>query len=83
MTLRERFGRLEGLRLAYVGDGNNVCHSLMLLGAAVGVEVAVASPAGARPDAGIVRAGGRPRQRRQTTRAPPPPARTPSTRTCG
>jgi ornithine carbamoyltransferase len=46
MTLREQFGRLEGLRLAYVGDGNNVARSLALLGALAGVEVAVASPAG-------------------------------------
>jgi ornithine carbamoyltransferase len=46
MTLREQFGRLEGLRLAYVGDGNNVARSLALLGAIAGVEVAVASPAG-------------------------------------
>jgi ornithine carbamoyltransferase len=44
MTLREQFGRLEGLRLAYVGDGNNVARSLVLLGAIAGVEVAVASP---------------------------------------
>jgi ornithine carbamoyltransferase len=46
MTLRAEFGRLEGLRLAYVGDGNNVARSLALLGALAGVEVAVASPAG-------------------------------------
>jgi ornithine carbamoyltransferase len=44
MTLRERFGELEGLRLAYVGDGNNVAHSLMVLGAKAGVQVAVATP---------------------------------------
>jgi len=46
MTLRERFGRLEGLKVAYVGDGNNVARSLALVGAIVGVEVAVASPPG-------------------------------------
>ena len=46
MTLREEFGRLEGLRLAYVGDGNNVARSLALAGALAGVEVAVASPEG-------------------------------------
>jgi len=46
MTLHEEFGRLEGLRLAYVGDGNNVARSLALLGGLAGVEVAVASPAG-------------------------------------
>ena len=44
MTLRERFGRLEGLKLAYVGDGNNMTRSLLLAGRIAGVEVAVASP---------------------------------------
>ncbi len=43
-TLRERFGSLDGLRLAYVGDGNNVARSLAILGRTAGVEVAVASP---------------------------------------
>jgi ornithine carbamoyltransferase len=43
-TLRERFGTLEGLKLAYVGDGNNVARSLLVAGARAGVEVAVASP---------------------------------------
>jgi ornithine carbamoyltransferase len=46
LTLREAFGRLEGLRLAYVGDGNNVARSLALLGARAGVEVIVAAPDG-------------------------------------
>ncbi len=45
LTLRERFGRLEGLKLAYVGDGNNVTRSLMLLGEKAGLRLAVASPA--------------------------------------
>ncbi len=44
VTLRERFGRLEGLRLAYVGDGNNVARSLRTVGAIAGVDVEVASP---------------------------------------
>jgi ornithine carbamoyltransferase len=44
MTLRERFGTLEGLKLAYVGDGNNMARSLMIAGRIAGVEVAVASP---------------------------------------
>ena len=44
LTLRERFGRLEGLRLAYVGDGNNVARSLLTLGELAGVEVEVSSP---------------------------------------
>jgi ornithine carbamoyltransferase len=46
MTLKETFGRLEGLVLAYVGDGNNVARSLAVLGAIAGVEVRVAAPAG-------------------------------------
>jgi ornithine carbamoyltransferase len=44
MTLRERFGTLEGLKLAYVGDGNNMARSLIVAGRIAGVEVAVASP---------------------------------------
>jgi ornithine carbamoyltransferase len=46
LTLRERFGDLDGLRLAYVGDGNNVARSLTIAGALAGLEVLVASPAG-------------------------------------
>jgi len=46
LTLREAYGTLEGLRLAYIGDGNNVARSLALLGALAGVDVAVASPQG-------------------------------------
>jgi ornithine carbamoyltransferase len=44
MTLLERFGTLEGLKLAYVGDGNNMLRSLLIAGRTAGVEVAVASP---------------------------------------
>jgi ornithine carbamoyltransferase len=46
LTMRERFGELEGLRLAYVGDGNNVARSLVILGELAGVEVVVAAPPG-------------------------------------
>jgi ornithine carbamoyltransferase len=46
LTLRERFGDLQGLRLAYVGDGNNVARSLAILGELAGVEVVVAAPEG-------------------------------------
>jgi ornithine carbamoyltransferase len=55
MTLQETFGRLEGLVLAYVGDGNNVARSLAIVGALAGVEVRVASPAGyeLEPVAGV------------------------------
>ncbi len=46
MTLREAFGRLAGLKLAYVGDGNNVARSLAIVGALADVEVRIASPPG-------------------------------------
>jgi ornithine carbamoyltransferase len=46
LTLREAYGRLEGLRLAYVGDGNNIARSLAVLGVLAGMHVAFASPAG-------------------------------------
>jgi ornithine carbamoyltransferase len=46
LTLREAFGTLQGLRLAYVGDGNNVARSLAIAGAIAGVEVVIASPEG-------------------------------------
>ena len=44
LTLHERFGPLEGLKLAYVGDGNNIVRSLLIAGGIAGVEVAVSSP---------------------------------------
>jgi ornithine carbamoyltransferase len=53
MTLLERFGDLDGLRLAYVGDGNNVARSLAILGRTAGVDVAVASPEGFRIEPGL------------------------------
>jgi ornithine carbamoyltransferase len=55
MTLRERFGELQGLRLLYVGDGNNVARSLAILGRAAGVDVLVAAPEGYRlePELGV------------------------------
>jgi ornithine carbamoyltransferase len=56
LTLHELFGRLEGRKLAFVGDGNNVAHSLIEACARAGVEIAVASPAAYAPDPEIVRA---------------------------
>ncbi len=58
LTLRERFGRLDGLKLAYVGDGNNVASSLMLLGARAGLEVVVATPAELPPDPLVAQVAG-------------------------
>lgn len=48
-TLEEKFGSLKGLKIAYVGDGNNVCHSLMFLAARLGVNLRVATPANYAP----------------------------------
>jgi ornithine carbamoyltransferase len=53
LTLRERFGDLEGLKLAYVGDGNNVARSLALIGGIAGLEVRVASPEGYSLEPGL------------------------------
>jgi ornithine carbamoyltransferase len=51
LTLLERWGSLAGRSVAYVGDGNNVCHSLMLAGKLAGMDVRVATPAGFEPAA--------------------------------
>ncbi len=52
-TIREQKGKLEGLALAYLGDGNNVAHSLMFAGAKMGMDVRVASPPGYEPSAQV------------------------------
>src|SRR6266511_3402564 len=57
-TIRERRKQLEGLRLAYLGDGNNVCHSLLIAGTKVGMHLAVATPAGYEPIPQVVRRAG-------------------------
>lgn len=55
LTIKERFGKVSGVRMAYVGDGNNMAHSLMAGGALLGMEVVVSAPEGYQPDAEIVR----------------------------
>jgi ornithine carbamoyltransferase len=64
-TMRQRFGKLEGLHLAWIGDGNNVCNSLILAAAILGMEITVAAPQGYQPKAKILdeakRLEGRPR----------------------
>ena len=54
MTVRERYGKLEGVKLAYVGDGNNVCHSLMRIAARFGMEFVAATPPGYEPNPELV-----------------------------
>lgn len=54
MTIRERFGHTGGLRVAWIGDGNNVCNSFILSSAITGMEIAVASPSPYRPKEEIV-----------------------------
>jgi len=54
MTMRERFSRLEGLKVAWVGDGNNVCNSTILAAALMGMEMVVASPPGYGPNRKIL-----------------------------
>jgi ornithine carbamoyltransferase len=61
LTLKERFGELAGLRLAYVGDGNNVARSLAILGGIAGVEVVISNPEGYRIEEGLAELNDDPR----------------------
>lgn len=54
-TLQEKFRRLKGLRVAFIGDGNNVCHSLIECCALLGIHLKIASPRNYRPDSAILR----------------------------
>jgi ornithine carbamoyltransferase len=54
LTIRERFGTARGLRLCYVGDGNNVAHSLLVTGAKLGARVSVVTPPGFEPQPQVV-----------------------------
>jgi len=58
-TIKERFGRWDGLKLAFVGDGNNVAHSLMLTAGRLGMHVAVATPKGYEPKPQVTAAASR------------------------
>jgi len=54
-TLKEKIGDLAHMKLAYIGDGSNVCHSLLFAAAKTGAEISVATPAGYEPDSDIVK----------------------------
>ena len=55
LTIQEKFGSLKGINITYLGDGNNVAHSLMLCGAMLGVNVKICSPNGFEPNKSIVK----------------------------
>jgi ornithine carbamoyltransferase len=62
-TIQEAYGKLKGIRLAYIGDGNNVLHSLIQAAARFGMHVAVATPDAYKPDAAIWRSAAREAER--------------------
>jgi ornithine carbamoyltransferase len=70
MTLQEYYGSLEGLHLCYIGDGNNVCHSLIDGVAKAGMVMTIASPPGYGPNPEIAEAARREGAKRSTTRIP-------------
>ncbi len=72
-TLRERRGKLEGLKIAWVGDGNNVCHELILGAAKLGMSIEVATPKGYEPNPVVMKAAVRDAQK---SKAPAPVATT-------
>ena len=55
LTVREEFGRLEGIRISYIGDGNNVAHSLAIGCALTGASLTIAHPEGHAPDPGVIK----------------------------
>lgn len=54
MTIREKYASLEGIKLAYIGDGNNMTNSLIVGGLKMGMQISVACPEGYEPDAGVL-----------------------------
>ncbi len=53
-SIKEKFGRIDGIKIAYVGDGNNVCHSLMLACSKIGMDINIATPKGYEPKQEVV-----------------------------
>lgn len=54
MTIKEHLGKLEGIKVAWIGDGNNVCHSLMIATIKLGMQMIIAAPEGYEPDSEIL-----------------------------
>ncbi|MHA2305156.1 MAG: ornithine carbamoyltransferase [Candidatus Hodarchaeales archaeon] len=54
MTIEENLGKLSGVKIAWIGDGNNVCHSLMIASIKLGMEMHIATPEGYEPDSEVV-----------------------------
>ena len=54
MTIEEHLGKLNGVKMAWIGDGNNVCHSLMIASIKMGMEMHIATPEGYEPDSEVV-----------------------------
>ena len=69
LTIQERFGRLAGLKMAYVGDGNNMAHSLMYGAALVGLDITIVSPPGYEPNEEVVASARQLADGRSTIRA--------------
>jgi ornithine carbamoyltransferase len=65
-TLQEKRGTLKGLKIAYVGDGNNVCHELMFGAVKLGLAMSVAAPAGYQPNQLVVKSAAREAQKAKT-----------------
>jgi ornithine carbamoyltransferase len=55
LALKEKFGDLNGLRIAWIGDGNNVCNSLIMASVQTKMEIAIATPKGHEPDPAAIR----------------------------
>jgi len=55
MTIEEHLGKLEGINIAWIGDGNNVCHSLTLAAAKMGMNIHIATPKGYEPDDDVIK----------------------------
>lgn len=54
LTIEEHLGRLEGIKIAWIGDGNNVCHSLMVTAVKMGINMSIATPEGYEPDPDVI-----------------------------